>query len=179
MIVARKEDGQPQKGDHPQNQEMNRDRDILDQSQQFLRYIRVEHNWHDEHKDIFCIVLVDRQDNARPIGLRKFHHRILRFQVGNDIQQQSCIKSNVDVIAIIGFFAFMSITIACLGLLGIATYTVERRVKEVGIRKVLGASVSSIVTALSTDFAKLVLIANLIASAGRFLLMLPDSRYSS
>ena len=69
-----------------------------------------------------------------------------------------------DIIAIIGFFAFMSITIACLGLLGIATYTVERRIKEVGIRKVMGAGERSIVLLLSKGFFKLLLISILIAS---------------
>ena len=60
-------------------------------------------------------------------------------------------------------FAGLTIFIACLGLLGLAAYTVERRTKEIGIRKVLGASVSMIVTMLSQDFVKLILIALLIA----------------
>jgi putative ABC transport system permease protein len=59
--------------------------------------------------------------------------------------------------------ALMTILIACLGLFGLATYAAEQRIKEIGIRKVLGASVSSIVGMLSRDFAKLVLIASLIA----------------
>ncbi len=60
-------------------------------------------------------------------------------------------------------FAGLTIFIACLGLLGLAAYTVERRTKEIGIRKVLGASVTAIVTMLSQDFMKLILIALLIA----------------
>ena len=60
-------------------------------------------------------------------------------------------------------FAGLTIFIACLGLLGLAAYTVERRTKEIGIRKVLGASVSTIVTMLSQDFVKLILIALLVA----------------
>lgn len=59
--------------------------------------------------------------------------------------------------------AFMTILIACLGLFGLATYSSEQRIKEIGIRKVLGASVSSIVSMLSKDFLKLVLIATIIA----------------
>jgi putative ABC transport system permease protein len=54
--------------------------------------------------------------------------------------------------------------IACLGLFGLATFTAEQRTKEIGVRKVLGASVGSIVTLLSKDFLKLVLIAIVIAS---------------
>lgn len=59
--------------------------------------------------------------------------------------------------------AMLSIVIACLGLFGLATYASEQRIKEIGIRKVLGASISSIVTMLSKDFLKLVLIAAAIA----------------
>ncbi|MGK6350411.1 ABC transporter permease [Parapedobacter sp. DT-150] len=58
----------------------------------------------------------------------------------------------------------LSILISCLGLLGLATYTINTRTKEIGIRKVLGATVGSIVRLLSNDFVKLVLIAIAIAS---------------
>ena len=60
-------------------------------------------------------------------------------------------------------FTGLTIFVACLGLLGLAAYTVERRTKEIGIRKVLGASVTAIVALLSQDFVKLVLIALLVA----------------
>ncbi|MEZ4782161.1 MAG: FtsX-like permease family protein [Flavobacteriaceae bacterium] len=60
-------------------------------------------------------------------------------------------------------FALLAIVIACLGLFGLATYIAEQRTKEIGIRKVLGASVANIVKMLSTDFIKLVLLAFLIA----------------
>ncbi len=60
-------------------------------------------------------------------------------------------------------FAVFAILIACLGLFGLVTYAAEQRIKEIGIRKVLGASASGIVAMLSKDFAKLVLIASLIA----------------
>ncbi|GAB2518609.1 ABC transporter permease [Spirosoma aerophilum] len=58
----------------------------------------------------------------------------------------------------------LAIFIACLGLFGLAAFTTEQRTKEIGVRKVLGASVTSIVTLLSKDFLKLVTIAILIAS---------------
>jgi len=61
-------------------------------------------------------------------------------------------------------FAFLAIIIACLGLLGLATYIAEQRTKEIGVRKVLGASVSNIVKMLSIDFIKLVLLAFVIAT---------------
>ena len=59
--------------------------------------------------------------------------------------------------------ALASIFIACLGLFGLATYSAEQRVKEIGVRKVLGASVVNLASMLSKDFLKLVLIANGIA----------------
>ncbi len=65
---------------------------------------------------------------------------------------------------ILGLFAGLTIFVACLGLFGLAMFTAEQRTKEIGVRKVLGASVSSIVTLLSQDFLKLVLIAIVIAS---------------
>ncbi len=60
-------------------------------------------------------------------------------------------------------FAVLAIVIACLGLFGLATYMAEQRTKEIGVRKVLGASVPNIVSMLSKDFVKLVLIASVIA----------------
>jgi putative ABC transport system permease protein len=60
-------------------------------------------------------------------------------------------------------FAVFAIFIACLGLFGLVTYAAEQRIKEIGIRKVLGASVGEIVTMISKDFVKLVLIAFVIA----------------
>ncbi len=57
----------------------------------------------------------------------------------------------------------VAITICCLGLFGLAAFSAEQRTREIGIRKVLGASVTSIVGMLSRDFVKLVLIGNLVA----------------
>jgi putative ABC transport system permease protein len=65
---------------------------------------------------------------------------------------------------IMGIFAGLTILVACLGLFGLTTFTAEQRTKEIGIRKVLGASVTSIVSLLSKDFLKLVFIAFVIAS---------------
>ena len=62
------------------------------------------------------------------------------------------------------YFAFLAIFISCLGLFGLASFMAEQRTKEIGVRKVLGASITSIVGLLSQDFLKLVLIAIVIAS---------------
>lgn len=61
-------------------------------------------------------------------------------------------------------FAGLAILIACLGLFALTAFTAEQRTKEIGIRKVLGASVSSIVLLLSKEFGKLIIIAFLLAS---------------
>ena len=53
-------------------------------------------------------------------------------------------------------FAFLAIFIACLGLFGLSAFSISQRIKEIGIRKVLGADVSTIVALLSKDFLKLV-----------------------
>jgi len=63
-----------------------------------------------------------------------------------------------------GLFAGLTIFISCLGLFGLATYMAEARIKEIGVRKVLGASVTSITALLSKDFVKLVIVSILIAS---------------
>jgi putative ABC transport system permease protein len=72
-------------------------------------------------------------------------------------------RTDTQVSQIVGILATLAIIISCLGLFGLASYSAERRVKEVGIRKVLGASVQNIVAMLSKDFLKYVLIAALIA----------------
>lgn len=65
---------------------------------------------------------------------------------------------------IIGIFASLAIFIACMGLFGLATFMTEQRRKEIGVRKVLGASTAGLVGLLSKDFLKLVLLALVIAS---------------
>ncbi len=72
-------------------------------------------------------------------------------------------RADQEVSRIVGILATLAIIVSCLGLFGLASFAAERRVKEIGIRKVLGASVQNIVTMLSKDFVKLVIIANLIA----------------
>ena len=65
---------------------------------------------------------------------------------------------------VVGYFTAIAILISCLGLFGLASFNVEQRVKEIGIRKVLGATVGSVLLPLSKDFLKLVLRAVVIAS---------------
>jgi predicted permease len=65
---------------------------------------------------------------------------------------------------IVLYFSILAIMVSCLGLFGLATFTASQRIKEIGVRKVLGASVSGIAALLSKDFLKLVMIAIIIAS---------------
>jgi putative ABC transport system permease protein len=68
-------------------------------------------------------------------------------------------------------FTVMAIFISCLGLFGLASFTADQRTKEIGIRKVLGASVSNVVVLLSRDFTKWVILANGIAWPVAYLVM--------
>jgi putative ABC transport system permease protein len=72
-------------------------------------------------------------------------------------------RTDAQITQMVGILAFLAILISCLGLFGLASYSAERRIKEIGVRKVLGASIPNIVSLLSRHFIKLVLIANAIA----------------
>jgi len=65
--------------------------------------------------------------------------------------------------SIIEVFTWLAIVISCLGLIGLSSYTAVQRTKEIGIRKVMGASLTSIVTLLSTEFVRLVVVASVLA----------------
>ncbi len=64
---------------------------------------------------------------------------------------------------LLGYFSLLAIFIACIGLFGLTSFTTKRRFKEIGVRKVLGASITQIISMLSLDFIKWVAIANIIA----------------
>lgn len=80
-----------------------------------------------------------------------------------DAEFDALYRTDQTVGKVFSVFTFLSLTVACLGLLGLAMYTAERRTKEIGIRKVLGATVQNVVTMLSKDFLKLVIIASVIS----------------
>jgi ABC-type antimicrobial peptide transport system permease subunit len=67
------------------------------------------------------------------------------------------------VSSLLKYFAILAILIACLGLFGLASFTAEQRTKEIGVRKVLGASIGSLMVLMSKEFTKWVVIANIIA----------------
>nr|BFF38222.1 ABC transporter permease [Tenacibaculum mesophilum] len=85
-----------------------------------------------------------------------------------NFQEQYVAEQRVGVLS--KYFAILAIIISCLGLFGLATFTAERRRKEISIRKVLGQSATNIVVMLTSDFAKLVLVSILIALPVAYLL---------
>ncbi len=80
-----------------------------------------------------------------------------------DTQYDSQYRLETNMNRIVSFFAAFAVIISCLGLFGLASFMAEQRTKEVGIRKVMGASVTTIMMTLSKEFILLVVIANLIA----------------
>ncbi|HMG07163.1 MAG TPA: ABC transporter permease [Mucilaginibacter sp.] len=81
----------------------------------------------------------------------------------SDQEYQRLYQSEQVVGKLANYFAFLAIFISCLGLLGLAMFTAEQRVKEIGVRKVLGASVASLFVLLSSEFLLLIVIAIIIA----------------
>src|SRR5258708_3424750 len=108
-------------------------------------YLRAKPGTNAEHL-LTGIEAVMKKDNpAYP-----FEYRFVDDQF-NDMFQTEMLMSKLSRV-----FAALTILISCLGLFGLAAYTAERRIKEIGIRKVLGASISGLVGLLSKDFLQLV-----------------------
>ena len=80
-------------------------------------------------------------------------------------------ETSDQMVTTLSYFCGFGIFISCIGLFGLALYTVERRTKEIGIRKVFGASVTKIITLLSREFIKLVIIATVIAIPMAYLVL--------
>ncbi len=87
-----------------------------------------------------------------------FENTFLDETIGNSYENDSQFGQ------IISYFAFLAILISCFGLYGLVTYTAVQKTKEIGIRKVLGASIGHILLLLSKEFITLIIIAGLIAS---------------
>jgi putative ABC transport system permease protein len=96
-------------------------------------------------------IMVENNE-TEPFEYHFLDEQLARFYIEDERRQ-----------TLLGWVAIATVFIACLGLFGLATYSAEQRLKEVSVRKVLGATVLSLMTLVSKDFIKLVLIANLIA----------------
>jgi putative ABC transport system permease protein len=104
------------------------------------------------------------ETNLREVSQQVFPNREFTFDyhfVDDDFRNKYAEEEKAREINII--FGALAVFIACLGLFGLASFTLEQRTKEIGVRKVLGASVNNIIFLLSKEFAKLVLIANILA----------------
>ena len=93
---------------------------------------------------------------------RLFPNRPLEYQFLDD-RFKDVYRADQQVTTMVSVLAVLSIFISCLGLFGLASYSAEKRIKEIGIRKVMGASVQSIISLLSKHFIRLVIVANLLA----------------
>ncbi|HYH55375.1 MAG TPA: FtsX-like permease family protein, partial [Anseongella sp.] len=94
--------------------------------------------------------------------VRQFTHYPFEYQFLDDSFDQ-LYKRDIRLGEMFGFFTMLTILIASLGLFGLAAYTAEQRMKEIGVRKVLGASITSILGLLSKDYIKLVVLGFIIA----------------
>lgn len=97
-------------------------------------------------------------------------HYPFEYQFLDDkFKAQYKLESTTEKISL--YFTIVAVFISCLGLFGLASFTAERRTKELGVRKVLGASISSLVSMLCSDFTRLVIVSLLIASPIAYYLM--------
>jgi ABC-type antimicrobial peptide transport system permease subunit len=119
---------------------------------QNFMYVRIKSGVHVGQAMEKMADVMKKDDPAYP-----FEYKFVDEQF-NQMFQNEMLTSKVSTV-----FASLAILISCLGLFGLATHTAERRIREIGIRKVLGASVSGITALLSKDFLKLVLISCVIA----------------
>ncbi len=123
------------------------------------RYIAVRVNT--EHIDETIDFIRDQWFSFTPN--RPFEYLFLGDLLGDQYEAEATLGK------VAGAFAGLSVLIACLGLFGLASFTTERRIKEIGIRKVMGATVSRLVVMLSSSFVKLVLLSIVIASPVAYL----------
>jgi ABC-type antimicrobial peptide transport system permease subunit len=115
-------------------------------------YLRAKPGTNAEHLLTTVGAVIKKDNPAYP-----FEYRFVDDQF-NDMFQTEMLMSKLSRV-----FAALAILISCLGLFGLAAYTAERRVKEIGIRKVLGATVANLAGLLSIDFLKLILLSLLLA----------------
>jgi ABC-type antimicrobial peptide transport system permease subunit len=117
-----------------------------------LLYVRIKQDQNTE-KALAKIEAVMKKDNAA----YPFEYSFLDDQFNRLFTSETLIGK------LAWIFAALAIIISCLGLFGLSAYTAERRTKEIGIRKVLGASVASVTTLLSKEFVQLVFVSSIIA----------------
>lgn len=142
--------------------------------------VLADFNFESLHNEVSPIIFVNTKTNGRNFSIRLSGNipAAIDFLIGiwekynpdypfeysflNE-DFDSLYKSEEQLGEIFGVFSFLAVFIACLGLLGLASFAAEQKTKEIGIRKVLGATVTNIVSRFTFEFVKLILIANIIA----------------
>ena len=121
----------------------------------------------DRHSYIFLKIYPDDIKGTISFLEKKWQefptHLPLNYLFYDESLENNLYREDRKVSSVLIFSSALAIILACLGLFGLASFAAERRTKEIGIRKVLGSSVSGIVALLSKEFLKWVLIANIIA----------------
>ncbi|HVY74411.1 MAG TPA: ABC transporter permease [Puia sp.] len=126
----------------------------------------------------YCYLIADLQTTDYPSIIKKVQTAWSKLDPGipfgysfldQDFQRNYSKEQRTETL--VSGFTFIAILIACLGLFGLSAFSAEQRRKEIGVRKVLGASVSSVTALLSTDFIKLVFIAAAIATPAGWWMM--------
>jgi len=138
-------------------------------------------NYESMHREIVPMITYIRLGSTNTVSLRiaagniqetiTYIQRIWdRFHPGYpvtytflDDRLNALYRNEARMMEMFGYFSILAIFIACLGLFGLASFTTELRTREIGVRKVMGATVSKIIILLSREFAKWVLVANIIA----------------
>jgi putative ABC transport system permease protein len=122
-------------------------------------------------KESYAWLLVKTKPNQTPQAIATLGQLYKKYEPRTAMQYEfvdeglaNQYRSEQKTGKIVLYFSILAIVVSCLGLFGLSIYTIGQRIKEIGIRKVLGASVGGIVALLSKDFLKLVFIAILIAS---------------
>jgi len=127
-------------------------------------------DYNSELVDLFGIVMIKIRGNSIPPALAGIE-RVWKSANPNHPFEYHFLDETYDRLynqekrtsTLFNYFTVLAISISCLGLFGLAAFVAENRTKEIGIRKVLGASVAGVVALLSKDFVKLVFLANLVA----------------
>ncbi len=146
-------------------------------------------NYESMHHEIIPIITYIRLEQVNTVSLRIRGSNVQetiayvqsiwdRFNPGYPISYtflderiNALYRNEARMMEMFGYFSLLAIFIACLGLFGLASFTTEQRTKEIGVRKVLGASISNIVILLSKEYSKWVLVANIIAWPVAFFIM--------
>ena len=123
-----------------------------------------------EHRSLYDVVMIRLNSDDVPGTISDIEKTYKKFDPQFpfvfsflDEQIDRFYRTEYKLLKIFNYFSFLAVFIACLGVFGVLSYSIENRTKEIGIRKVLGATVAGIVKLISKDFMKCVLLANIIA----------------